>query len=62
VLGQRLAALVSEHLVEKTAVAGTVPTQIRYTPTFKGLALLTLIGALQKWGQQDWSSDHQGDK
>jgi DNA-binding HxlR family transcriptional regulator len=58
VLGQRLAELVSEHLVEKTAVAGTVPTQIRYTPTPKGHALLTIIEALQHWGQQDWSNDH----
>jgi DNA-binding HxlR family transcriptional regulator len=58
VLGQRLAELVREHLVEKTAVASTVPTQIRYTPTPKGCALLTIIEALQQWGQQDWSNNH----
>jgi DNA-binding HxlR family transcriptional regulator len=58
VLGQRLAELVREHLVEKTTVADTVPPQIRYTPTPKGRALLTIIEALQQWGQQDWSSDH----
>jgi DNA-binding HxlR family transcriptional regulator len=58
VLGQRLADLVNEHLVEKTVVVGTVPTQIRYTPTPKGRALLTIIEALQQWGQQDWSNDH----
>lgn len=57
VLGQRLAELVREQLVEKTAVADTVPPQIRYTPTPKGRALLTIIDALQHWGQQDWSSD-----
>lgn len=57
VLGQRLAELVREQLVEKTAVADTVPPQIRYTPTPKGRALLTIIDALQRWGQQDWSSD-----
>lgn len=56
VLGQRLAELVAEGLVEKTAVADTVPTQIRYTPTPKGHALLTIIDALQRWGQQDWSA------
>jgi DNA-binding HxlR family transcriptional regulator len=58
VLGQRLAELVREHLVEKTVVEGTVPTQIHYTPTPKGGALLTIIDALQHWGQQDWSNDH----
>jgi DNA-binding HxlR family transcriptional regulator len=58
VLGQRLAELVAEGLAEKNAVADTVPTQIRYTPTPKGRALLTIIDALQQWGQQDWSSDH----
>ncbi len=58
VLGQRLAELVREHLVEKTVVAATVPTQIHYTPTAKGRALLTIIDALQHWGQQDWSRDH----
>jgi DNA-binding HxlR family transcriptional regulator len=57
VLGQRLAELVAEGLVEKAAVADTVPTQIRYTPLPKGRALLTIIDALQRWGQQDWSSD-----
>ncbi|MFD2218475.1 winged helix-turn-helix transcriptional regulator [Hymenobacter bucti] len=57
VLGQRLAELVREQLVEKTAVADTIPPQIRYTPTPKGRALLTIIDALQHWGQQDWSSD-----
>lgn len=57
VLGQRLTELVAERLVEKTAVADTVPPQIRYTPTPKGYALLTIIEALQQWGQQDWSSD-----
>lgn len=57
VLGQRLAELVHEHLVKKTAVADTVPPQIRYTPTPKGRALLTIIEALQHWGQQDWVSD-----
>lgn len=62
VLGQRLGDLVSEHLVEKTAVASTVPTQIHYTPTPKGRAMLTIIDALQQWGQQDWSNDHQGDE
>jgi DNA-binding HxlR family transcriptional regulator len=62
VLGQRLAELVTEGLVEKTAVADTIPTQIRYTPTPKGRALLTVIDALQQWGEQDWSSDHPADK
>ncbi|MGI4733678.1 MAG: winged helix-turn-helix transcriptional regulator [Janthinobacterium lividum] len=57
VLGQRLGELVSEHLVEKTTVAATVPPQIRYTPTPKGRALLTIIEALQRWGQQQWASD-----
>lgn len=61
VLGQRLAELVAEELVEKSAVVDTVPTQIRYTPTPKGRALLTIIDALQQWGQQDWSSDHMGE-
>jgi DNA-binding HxlR family transcriptional regulator len=59
VLGQRLAELVSEHLVEKTVVADTVPTQIRHTLTPKGRALLTIIDALQHWGQQEWPNDHQ---
>jgi DNA-binding HxlR family transcriptional regulator len=58
VLGQRLAELVAEGLVDKTTVADTVPTQIRYAPTPKGQALLTIIDALQHWGQQDWSNDH----
>ncbi|UOQ69392.1 winged helix-turn-helix transcriptional regulator [Hymenobacter volaticus] len=58
VLGKRLAELVAERLVEKRAVADTVPPQIRYTPTPKGRALLTIIDALQQWGQQDWSSKH----
>jgi DNA-binding HxlR family transcriptional regulator len=62
VLGQRLAELVTEGVVEKKAVANTVPTQIRYTLTPKGRALLTIIDALQQWGQQDWSSDHTSDK
>ena len=53
VLGQRLAELVREQLVDKTAVADTVPPQIRYTPTPKGRALLAIIDALQRWGQQD---------
>ena len=57
VLGRRLAELVREHLVERTAVADTVPPQIRYTPTPKGRALLTIIDALQRWGQQNWASD-----
>ncbi|UOG73453.1 helix-turn-helix transcriptional regulator [Hymenobacter tibetensis] len=61
VLGQRLAELVAEGLVEKAAVANTVPPQIRYSPTPKGHALLTIIDALQRWGQQEWSSDHRGD-
>ncbi|MDF7815746.1 helix-turn-helix domain-containing protein [Hymenobacter sp. YC55] len=58
VLGQRLAELVAEGLVEKTVVAATVPTQIHYAPTPKGRALLTIIDALQHWGEQDWSRDH----
>jgi DNA-binding HxlR family transcriptional regulator len=62
VLGQRLAELVTEGVVEKKAVANTVPTQIRYTLTPKGRALLTITDALQQWGQQDWSSDHTSDK
>jgi DNA-binding HxlR family transcriptional regulator len=52
VLGQRLAELVAEKLVEKSAVADTVPPQIRYTTTPKGRALLTIIDALQRWGEQ----------
>jgi len=62
VLGQRLAELVAGGLVEKSAVADTVPPQIRYTPTPKGRALLTIIDALQQWGQQEWSRDHTADK
>ncbi|RZL13172.1 MAG: transcriptional regulator [Hymenobacter sp.] len=58
VLGKRLAELVREHLVEKTAVTNTVPPQICYAPTPKGRALLTIIDALQHWGQHDWDSDH----
>ena len=58
VLGQRLTELVREHLVEKTVVAGTVPTQMRYTSTPKGRALLIIIDALQQWGEQDWTTDH----
>lgn len=55
VLGQRLAELVTAGLVKKSVVANTVPTQIRYAPTEKGLALLTIINKLQRWGQQDWN-------
>ena len=55
VLGQRLAELVGAGLVEKAAVAATVPPQVRYAPTPKGRALLTIIGELHRWGQQDWS-------
>lgn len=58
VLGQRLAELVAEGLVDKTVVADTVPIQIHYGPTPKGQALLTIIDALHRWGQHDWASDY----
>jgi DNA-binding HxlR family transcriptional regulator len=58
VLGRRLAELVREHLVDKRVVADTVPPQMRYTLTPKGRALLTIIDALQQWGEQEWSNDH----
>lgn len=58
VLGQRLAELIAEGLVEKAAVAGTVPPRIRYSATPKGRALLAIVDDLQRWGQQDWSRDH----
>jgi DNA-binding HxlR family transcriptional regulator len=31
---------------------------MRYTLTPKGRALLTIIDALQQWGEQEWSNDH----
>lgn len=57
VLGRRLAELVTEGLVDKASVANTVPPQIRYAATSKGQALLTIIDALQGWGQQDWAAN-----
>ena len=55
VLGQRLAELVTAGLVARTEVAATVPPQVRYAILPKGRALLTIIDALQQWGQQDWT-------
>lgn len=54
VLGKRLGELVAENVIEKTIVSGTTPTQVLYTVTNKGEALLTIIQELHLWGKRHW--------
>lgn len=54
VLGKRLVELVSEGLLLKEQVAGTVPQQTVYTPTEKAAALLEILLQLHLWKQKDW--------
>lgn len=54
VLGRRLSELVSEGLLLKEHIAGTVPQQTVYIHTKKGDALLEILTQLHVWGQQKW--------
>ncbi len=49
-LGKRLAELVTDKLIDKAAIAHTIPPQIAYTATKKGEELLKVVDDLHKWG------------
>ncbi len=49
ILGKRLSELVKDKLVNKTAVADTVPQQIAYSVTQKGEELLKIVVDLHQW-------------
>lgn len=54
ILGRRLSELVSEGLLLKEHIKGTVPLQTIYTHTEKAAALLDILSQLHLWGQQKW--------
>jgi DNA-binding HxlR family transcriptional regulator len=54
VLGKRLSELVSEGLLLKEQVAGTVPQQTVYIHTKKAAALLEILLQLHLWKQKTW--------
>lgn len=54
VLARRLGEIVTEGLAVKYQVPDTMPCQVKYEVTKKGAALLEIVQALHKWGQEDW--------
>jgi DNA-binding HxlR family transcriptional regulator len=54
VLGKRLGELVTEGLASKTVVADKTPSQIMYSTTEKGAALLAVILDLYQWATKEW--------
>ncbi|ACU60996.1 winged helix-turn-helix transcriptional regulator [Chitinophaga pinensis] len=54
ILGKRLAELVTEELVIKKQVPGTVPLQTSYIATPKGMALMEIMDQLHEWGEKEW--------
>jgi DNA-binding HxlR family transcriptional regulator len=56
VLGQRLRALEEEQLTTRQTNKSTVPPQIQYFATPKGVALLVIMQDLTKW-ERSYASD-----
>ncbi|MFD2965786.1 winged helix-turn-helix transcriptional regulator [Sphingobacterium bambusae] len=56
ILASRVRELEKESLITKALVPNTTPTQIHYTVTPKGYALLEVIDNLHRWSDS-WKSE-----